>query len=59
MDKLNLPSIKGPVPAAKSLSMEEYLEFVTQNLKYTFDRKAHENWKKLSGVNVPFKIKTA
>lgn len=56
MKKLKLPIIKGPTGAPKILSMDEYLEFVQFNLKYTFDRKSYEKWKKLLSVNVPFRI---
>ena len=57
MKKLNLPIICGSVPEAKWLSMDDYLKFVNLNLKYTFDRKANQQWKKLLAVNIPFFIK--
>lgn len=37
------------------LSMDEYLEFVESNLKH-IDWEAYRRWKKLSAVNVPFRI---
>lgn len=57
MEELNLPIIKGPLPRAKWLSMDDYLKFVTFNLKYTLNRKVNRIWKKMLGVNVPFSIK--
>ncbi len=55
--KLNLPIIKGPIPQAKWLSMDDYLEFVNFNLRYTLDRKANRSLKKLQAVNVPFSLR--
>jgi len=57
MKKLNLPIIKGNIPAAKHLSMDDYLKFVSFNLKYTLDKKAIRKQKKLAGVNVAFSIR--
>jgi hypothetical protein len=57
MDKLNLPKVKLPLSAQKSLSMDEYLEFIDFNLKYTVDKKASRSWKKTLFVNVPFCLK--
>jgi len=57
MDKLNLPIIKQPAPLPRSLLMDEYLEFVNFNLKYTVDRKVNRRWKKMFFVNVPFGLK--
>lgn len=57
MAKLNLPVIERPLPAAKSLSMDAYLRFVSFNIKFTFNKKAYRNWKKISAVNVPFVLK--
>lgn len=59
MKKLNLPIIRGTVPEAKQLSMDDYLKFVNLHLKYTFNRKANNQWKKMSIVNVPFFLKKA
>jgi len=57
MKKLQLPIIKGSLPEPKWLSMREYINFVTFNLKYTSDRKAGEKWRRRQAVNVPFSIK--
>ena len=57
MKKLNLPIIKGPLPEAKWLSMDDYLRFVNLHLKYTFDRKTNRQWKKTLAVDIPFSIK--
>ena len=40
MNKLNLPIIKGNIPSAKYLSMDDYLKFVSLNLKYAVSDKA-------------------
>lgn len=57
MDKLNLPKIKLPVFKTKPLSMDEYLEFISFNLKYTVDKKATRRQKKEFSVNIPFVLK--
>lgn len=57
MEDLKFPIIKGKIPAAKRLSMDDYLRFVTLNLKYTVDREANRKSKRLSAVNVPFSLK--
>jgi len=57
MEKLNLPVIKGPIPDAKRLSMDDYLKFVDFHLKYTCNRKANRKWKKMLGVDVRFSLK--
>lgn len=57
MKKLKLPIIRGPGPRSKVLSMDDYLKFVMLHLKYTFDRKASDKWKKILAVDVPFSIK--
>ena len=54
MKKLRLPIIRGIIPKTKSLSMDDYLKFVTFNLKYTIDKKAAKQRKRLSAVNTPF-----
>ncbi|MDO8661719.1 MAG: hypothetical protein Q7K98_00665 [Candidatus Omnitrophota bacterium] len=56
MDKLRLPIIKGDLPEPKSLSMDEYLEFVQFNLQYTVDIEASRRWKKVFFVNIPFHL---
>ena len=55
MRKLNLPIIKGLLPAAKWLTMDEYVRFV--NFQYPHNRKAHRAWEKKAAVNVPFTLK--
>jgi len=57
MKKLNLPVIRENLPPSKSLSMDDYVEFIKLHRKYTFDRKAHEDWGKRSVVIVPFVLK--
>ena len=57
MKKLKLPVIKEPMSAPRTLSMDEYWEFVQFNLKYAFNRKAYAKWKKMLAVDVPFVIK--
>lgn len=57
MKKLRLPVIKGSMSEPRTLSMDDYLEFVQFNLKYAFNRKAYAKWKKMLAVNVPFFIK--
>jgi hypothetical protein len=57
MDKLNLPIVKQPALLPRPLLMDEYLEFVNFNLKYTVDRKVSRRWKKIFFVNVPFWLK--
>lgn len=57
MKKLNLPVIKGNIPKARRLSMDDYLKFVTFNLKYTLDRKNIRRQKRLSKVNTAFLLK--
>jgi len=56
MEKLNLPVIKGKTPPPRSLSMDDYLKFVSLNLKYTSDRGSIRKHKKTSAVNVPFSL---
>lgn len=57
MKKLNLPVIKGNIPEAKCLSMDDYVKFVALNLKYTLDKKVIRLQKKLAAVNVSFSLK--
>ena len=57
MKKLNFPIIHEPLPDAKWLSMDDYLKFVNFNLKYTFNRKIYEKWKKMLTVKEPFVLK--
>jgi hypothetical protein len=53
---LNLPIIKESMIPPRSLSMDEYLEFVIFNLKNIVDITANSEWKETLRVNVPFKI---
>ena len=55
--ELNLPIIKGVLPRPRRLSMDDYLRFVTFNLKYTVDNKAIRKQQKLAVVNVSFSLK--
>jgi hypothetical protein len=57
MKKLNLPIPKKPFPEGKSLSMDEYVEFVNFNLKLTFDKKNRKPNRELPIVPIPFAIK--
>ncbi len=54
MKKLKLPIIKKQPPGGKTLTMDEYVKFVCMNLKYTVDRKAVEERKRLTVVTAPF-----
>lgn len=54
---LKLPIIKGTMPEPEPLSMEEYLKFVEFMLKeMPVDWEAYDKEKKLTAVNVPFRI---
>jgi hypothetical protein len=55
--KLKFPVIKGKLPSAKHLSMDDYLKFVNLNLKYTVDIKAVRKQKRAQAVNTPFFLK--
>ena len=55
--KLNLPVPEGPLPEARSLSMDDYYRFVLWNLKHTVDLKACREQKKREVVNVRFNLK--
>lgn len=57
MKKLKLPIIKGALPAAKWLSMDDYVRFVSLNLRYAPDKETIRKQKKLAAVNVPFSLK--
>ena len=54
MDDLNLPILKEALVEPKSLSMDEYDDFVWFNREIFFDSEIYEKWKKESIVNVPF-----
>ena len=57
MKKLKLPIIKEALPAAKWLSMDDYVRFVSWNLRYARDKKTIRKQKRLSAVNVLFLLK--
>ena len=57
MIKLNLPIIREELPPPKALSLDDYVKFLRANLKYFFNRKAYEDWKKRSIVDAPFVLK--
>jgi len=57
MKKLNLPIIKAGVLASKSLSMDDYVNFVNLNLQYIVNKKTIREQKKIAMVNVPFSLK--
>ncbi len=57
MKNLKLPIIKESHPAARCLSMDDYVKFVSLNLKYAIiDKKNIRRQKKLAMVNVPFSV---
>lgn len=55
-DQLNLPLTKETLPPAKSLSMDQYLEFVLFNLQFTVDVNSCRESKRNTYVDKPFKI---
>ena len=57
MKKLRLPIIKEPPPVARCLSMDDYVKFVTLNLKYIIDKKTIREQKRLAAVNVRFLLR--
>jgi len=58
MKKLKFPIIKGSLPDAKWLSMDDYLKFINLNLRYRIiDIKFNRKLKRLSTINVPFSLK--
>ncbi len=58
MRRLNLPAFKVPATSKRKwLSMNEYLQLVNFNLKYTTNRKAARLWKKMFFVNTPFFVR--
>ncbi|MCX5751706.1 MAG: hypothetical protein NT099_08625 [Candidatus Saganbacteria bacterium] len=57
MKRLKLPIIRGPMPEKKSLSMDDYLKFVSFHLKHAFHGATNREWKKRLAVDVPFSIK--
>ena len=60
MEKLNLPVIMSPQAKDRSLSMDDYLEFVLFNLEHTrsgSEREQDRHMRKLLSVKVPFSLK--
>lgn len=57
MENLRFLVFKKPLPAPRHLSMDDYLRFVSFNIKHAFNKIAYQKWKKMSGVNAPFVIK--
>lgn len=57
MEKLKLPVIKDALPAARRLSMDDYLKFINLHLKYTLNKRDIRRHKKMAAVNVPFSLK--
>jgi hypothetical protein len=53
-EKLKFPIIRGKLPVGRHLSMDDYLKFITFNLRYTIDRKVVRKQKQLAAVSVPF-----
>lgn len=58
MEKLRFPIIRRPVSLEpRALSMEEYLRFVTFNLKYAVNKKKYHRVKKAEAVKNHFIFK--
>lgn len=55
--ELKFPVIKGNPMPPPVLSMDQYVEFVQFFVQHLMDRKAYEEDRKLSVVNVPFRLK--
>lgn len=54
---LKLPVVKGDMPPAKYLSMDDYLKFVTINLEFVASRGKHAKGReKMPAVNASFSI---
>ncbi|MBU4306200.1 MAG: hypothetical protein KJ893_11405 [Candidatus Omnitrophica bacterium] len=54
MEDLNLPIIKMEAHKERHLSMDDYLRFVVDNLKYSTDINIGRALKKKTFVDVPF-----
>jgi len=54
MEDLNLPIIKKEAHKERYLSMDDYLRFVVDNLKYSTDLNIGRALKKKTFVDVPF-----
>ncbi len=59
MKKLEFPVMTGQLPEKRQLSMDDYLEFVLFNLRYTCDLKANRKLKRQLAVKMPFSLKPA
>lgn len=57
MEKLKFPIVKAELPKGKRLNMDDYLKFVSMNLKFTIDRRNNVRLRKLLPANVPFSLK--
>lgn len=55
-DRLNLPVTKENLPPSRVLSMDQYLEFVYFNLRYTVDINSCRRLKKGLHVDRSFKL---
>ncbi|MBN2143798.1 MAG: hypothetical protein JW774_04155 [Candidatus Aureabacteria bacterium] len=56
MKKLKLPVVKKNLPRSKSLSMEDYLEFVQMNLEHLDLNESRKSKDKLY-IRIPFRLK--
>lgn len=54
MDALKFPVIRSKARKERHLSMDDYVTFVTENLKLTVDMKAVRAWKRKITVRAPF-----
>lgn len=57
MEKLNFPIFKEDLMPHRSLSMDEFVKFLRACRKFYFNRKAYDDQKKRSSVNVAFRLK--
>lgn len=57
MEKLILPVFKEPLPPPPILSMDRYVKFVEFCRRHVVNRKAYEEQKKRSAVDVRFVLK--
>lgn len=55
-EELNLPVFSEAPPNHKYLSMDDYDQFVMEDLEHAFDRESYEKEKKLRRVTIPFSI---
>lgn len=54
MSDLILPRFKNSIPSSRSLSMDEYYEFVKFNLRYVIKEREGEKDKRKTGIKKPF-----